>query len=206
MLDTAGWVLYRQGKIKEAEPYLRSSFAISPISETELHVVVVLAKSDRLHEAVDLFAQARSRSGFARVDSQETMRELLQAAEGGDKLDALLERAPLPPSPLSVPAKAVALVDSNGKVIDVRAVAPAAPGLTEAAKSATLPILSWPGYSLRSIRTIEFQRTGDQWSPSDSYAGETPPPPPCGSAPQLPTLMTQLSTPSAPSTGCPGAY
>jgi tetratricopeptide (TPR) repeat protein len=206
LLDTAGWVLYRQGKIKDAEPYLRSSLAISPISETELHVVVVLAKSGRLAEAVDLFAQARSRPGFARVDSQETMRELLQAAGGGAQLDALLERAPLPPSPASVPAKAVALVDSNGKVIDARAVAPAAPGLTEAAKAATLPVLSWPGYSLRSIRTIEFQRTGDRWSPSDSYAGETPPPPPCGSAPQLPTLMTQLSTPSAPSTGCPGAF
>jgi Tfp pilus assembly protein PilF len=206
MLDTAGWVLYRQGKIKDAEPYLRSAFAISPISETELHVVVVLAKSGRLEEAVDLFAQARSRPDFVRVDSQETMRELLNAAGGGAELDALLERAPLPLSPLSIPAKAVALVDSHGKVIDVRAVAPAAPGLTEAAKAATLPVLSWPGYSLRSIRTIEFQRTGDRWSPSDSYAGEAPAPPPCGSAPQRPTLMTQLSTPTTPSAGCPGAY
>jgi hypothetical protein len=75
MLDTAGWVLYRQGKTEDAEPYLRSSFAITPRSATELHTVIVLAKSGRLEEAVSLFAQARTRSdfgpgGFARDDAR----------------------------------------------------------------------------------------------------------------------------------------
>jgi tetratricopeptide (TPR) repeat protein len=206
MLDTAGWVLYRQGKAKEAEPYLRSSFAITPRSESELHIVVVLAKSGRLEEAINLFAQARTRPDSNRVGSQEAIRELVKAAGGDAELDALLGRTSPPPSPASVQAKAVALVDGNGKVIDVRAIAPAFPGLTDVAKSLTLPVLSWPGYSIRSIRTIEFQRVGDQWSPSESYAGETPPPPPCGFAPPPLVLLTQGSGPTTPPRGCSGAY
>ena len=206
MLDTAGWVLYRQGKTKEAEPYLRSSFAITPRSETELHAVVVLAKSGRLEEAVNLFAEARTRRDFDRVDSQEAIRELVNAAGGDAELDALLGRAPVPPPPGPVQAKAVALVDGNGKVIDVRAIAPGFPGLAEVAKSLTLPVLSWPGYSIRSIRTIEFQRIGDQWSPAESYVGQTPPPPPCGSVLPPLVLLTQGSGPATPSGGCPGAY
>jgi tetratricopeptide (TPR) repeat protein len=204
MLDTAGWVLYRQGKIKEAEPYLRSSFAITPRSATELHTVALLAKSGRLEEAVNLFAQARTRLDFDRVDSQEAIGELVKAAGGDAELDARLGRASVPPSP--VQAKAVALVDGNGKVIDVRAIAPGFPGLAEVAKSLTLPVLSWPGYSIRSIRTIEFQRISDHWSPAESYVGQTPPPPPCGSAPPPLVLLTQGSGPATPSGGCPGAY
>jgi len=207
MLDTAGWVLYRQGKTKAAEPYLRSSFAITPRGETELHMVIVLAKSGRLEEAVNVFAQARARPNFDRVDSRETIRELVKAAGGDVELDTLLGHAVLPPPPPIIQAKAIALVDGNGKVIEARAVAPAPPGLADVAKSLTLPVLSWPGYSIRSIRTIEFQRAGDQWSPSESYVGETPPPPPCGSAsqPLLPTLVTQESTSPAQSRNCPGA-
>jgi len=206
LLDTAGWVLYRQGKTKDSEPYLRSSFAITPRSETELHLAVILAESGRLDEAVTLFAQARMRPDFGRLDSKETMRALAKAAGGDVQLDALLERAPAPASPSIVDAKAVALVDGNGKVLDARTDVPSFPGMVEAAKSLTLPVLSWPGHSLRSIRTIDFQHLGDQWSPSQSYAGETPPPPPCGIAPRPPVLLTQNTTPTASAGGCPGAF
>lgn len=204
MLDTAGWVLYRQGKLKEAEPYLRSAFAITPHPEPALHMVTVLAKSGRLDEAVNAFAQARARPDFDRADSRETLRDLVKAVGGDAELDARLERAPLPPAPPLVQAKAVVLVDGTGKVIDARPVEPAPPGLADVATSLTLPALSWPGYSVRSIRTIEFQRIGDQWSPSQSYAGETPPPPPCGSVQPL-IQMTQQSKPAGPRGGCSGA-
>jgi hypothetical protein len=52
MLDTAGWVLYRQGKTESAEPYLRSAFAITPHPETRVHLATLLAKMSRLKEAV----------------------------------------------------------------------------------------------------------------------------------------------------------
>jgi len=64
--------------------------------------------------------------------------------------------------------------------------------LAAAAKAATLPPLAWPGHGMQSIRTIEFQRVGEQWVASESYAGETAPPPPCAVAPKPPvTLLTQ---------------
>jgi tetratricopeptide (TPR) repeat protein len=204
MLDTAGWVFYRQGKLKEAEPYLRSAFVITPNAEGALHIVSLLAKSGRLDEATTAFAQARARPDFVRVDSRETLRDLVKAVGGDAELDARLERVPTPLSPLLVQAKAIVLVDGNGKVIDARPVEPAPPGLANVAASLTLPALSWAGHSLRSVRTVEFQRTGDQWSPSQSYAGETPPPPPCGSVPEPLIQLTQQSKP-ARSGGCPGA-
>jgi len=204
MLDTAGWVLYRQGKLKEAEPYLRSAFAITPHSEPEVHMVALLAKSGRLDEAVNAFARVRARSDFDRVDARETLRELAKAVGGDTELDARLERVAIPSPPLSVQAKALVLVDGNGKVIDAHVVEPAPPGLADVAKSLTLPALSWPGYSVRSVRSIEFQRIGDQWSPSQSYVGETPPPPPCGSVQPL-IQLTQQSPPTGPSRGCAGA-
>lgn len=206
LLDTAGWVLYRQGKTSEAEPYLRSSFAITPRSETVLHLAVVLAKSGQLEEAASLFADTRLRRDFSHVDSSEAMQELVKAAGGDAEWDAILERMADRPSPSIVDAKAVVLVDASGKVIAARADVPSFPGIVEEAKSQTLPALSWPGHSVRSVRTIEFQHKGDRWLASQSYAGETPPPPPCGVAPRPPVLLTQGINPAAPSTGCPGAF
>lgn len=208
MLDTAGWIQYRQGNTKAAEPYLRSSFAITPRGANELHMVVVLAKTGRLEEAVTLFTIARSRPNFSRWDSQEAVRELAKAAGGEVELDALLQRHPLPLSPATDVEKVLALVDGDGKVIDAQAVTPASPGLADVAKSMALPALSWPDHSVRSIRTIEFERSGDQWLPSVSYVGVTPPPPPCGSTPPpvITTMLRQESITSAAATNCPGAY
>ena len=154
-------------------------------------MVTLLAKSGRLEEAVKLFAQARARPHFDRMDPREAIRELVKAVGGDAQLDALLARAPLPPSTRLVQARAVALVDGSGKVIDARAVEPDFPGLADVAKSLTLPVLSWPGFSIRSIRTIEFEHIGDQWLPVETYVGQTPPPPPCGSAPPPLVLVTQ---------------
>jgi Tfp pilus assembly protein PilF len=207
LLDTAGWVLYRQGKIEAAEPYVLSSLAINPRGATEIHMVVLLAKTGRLGDAVRLFAQARTRPGFNRLDSAETTRELRMAAGGEAELDALLARIPAVPMLRSDAANAVVLVDATGQVIDVQPAGPGFPGLAEAAKSLTLPALAWPGHSVRSIRTIEFQRTDGRWSLVDSYAGLTPPPPPCGTPrPLLPNLVTQNSNPAVPSRSCPGAF
>jgi len=205
MLDTAGWVLYRQGKTEEAERYLRASFAITPRGENELHMVTVLARLGRLDEAVAMLAQARVRPSFARTDSRETMRELTKAAGSDSKLEALLSRAPLAPEPSRVENKVFALVDADGKVIEAQAVAPAPDSLAETAKSLKLPVLAWPGHSIGSIRTIEFQLIAEHWVPTDIYVGETLPTP-CGSAaPPLPILTTQNVTPTQSAT-CPNAY
>jgi tetratricopeptide (TPR) repeat protein len=204
MLDTAGWVLYRQGKLDEAEPYLRSSFAVSPRGVSELHMAIVLAGSGRLKEAVRMVAQARKRPEYESLDVQETIRELAKAAGGDVELNKLLDAAPTTVQVTTV--KAVVLVDGSGKVLEVESSASSEPGLLAAAKSATLPALSWPDNSIRSIRTIEFQRTGNEWVPVDSYAGKTLPPLPCGVAikPLLPSVVTQNQL--QPVRSCSGAF
>ena len=139
------------------------------------------------------------------IDSAEPLREMARAAGSQAALDALLEpEHPVEPE-LPAAARVLAFVDGNGKVLDARAVAPAPAALADTAKSLMLPSIAWPGVALRSVRTIEFERAGDNWRPSRSYVGATPPPPPCGSAPkQAPVLITQ-NTPTVLSVGgCPG--
>lgn len=206
LLDTAGWVLYRQGKVQEAEPYVRSAFAITPRGETELHAIILMVRSRRLNEAARLFAEIRTHPNFDLADSRETVRELTKAAGGDDRLEALLDRV-APPAPEGRDqAKVVAMVDSTGKVTGVGMAEPALPGVTEAAKSLTLPALSWPEHSLRSIRSIEFLSVDGRWIATQSYAGTTPPPPPCGIVPKAPILVTRNAGPAAPSGGCPADF
>jgi hypothetical protein len=139
MLDTAGWVLYRQGKIEEAEPYLRSALAVTARGEDDLHLVVVLAKLRRLDEAAKLFAAVRTRPNFDLADSRETLRELTKAAGGDAELDALLDRAAAPLPEGLAQTKVIALVDGSGIVTGVETPERALPGVAEAAKSLKLP-------------------------------------------------------------------
>jgi tetratricopeptide (TPR) repeat protein len=69
MLDTAGWILYRQEKVKDAEPYLRAASGVTPDSANQLHLAVIFARTGRLDLAVRFFAQAHVRSDFARADA-----------------------------------------------------------------------------------------------------------------------------------------
>jgi tetratricopeptide (TPR) repeat protein len=194
MLDTAGWILYRQGKIKDAEAYLQAAFGITPDSANQLHLAVVFANTNRLDQGVRFFAQAHMRSDFARADATETIRELAKAAGGEAELDTLVSRVRVQESP-RVDAKAIVLVDASGKVLDARGFA----GADQIVKSMKLAPTAWPGVSLRTIRTIEFLKVNGQWTPSDSYVGVTPPPPPCATA--RPREITDL-TPVAQSISC----
>jgi Flp pilus assembly protein TadD len=205
MLDTAGWVLYRLGRIEEAEPYLRSSFAVTPRGVNELHMVALFAKLKRLDEAAKLFSEVRTRPNFEFADSSETLRELTNAAGGEAKLDALLDRA-APVAPKGVAqARVIALVDGSGKITGVGTPDPALPGVAEAAKSMTLPALSWLGHSFRSIRSIEFVNAGGRWTPVESYVGTTLPPPPCGIVAKPVQITREMGSPAA-SSGCPAAF
>ena len=60
MLDTAGWVLYRQNDFAGAEPYLRSAYAVLPSFDMSLHLSAVLLKLGRMEEALKYFAAIAS--------------------------------------------------------------------------------------------------------------------------------------------------
>ncbi len=203
MLDTAGWVLFKQGKIKEAEPYLESAFAITPSSVSQLHLAIVKAKEGRVEEAVRMFALAHVRADFTRADSEEAMRELAVAAGNDDKLEAMLGRVKVQGTP-RVDARVIVLADASGKVLDSQIESPAFPGADELLKSMQLPGVSWPGFALRTIRSIEFINDEGNWFASDSYVGLTPPPPPCST----PTRLIEITrtTPVSQSVSCSAAF
>ena len=206
ILDTAGWVLVRQGKIAQAEPYIRSAYAINPHGENKLHMIVVLARTGHVEDAARLYADVRTNPNFERVDTGETLRELTRAAGGDAEWSALLDRVAPSASAASPDAKVVALVDGRGKVAGIASPDTALPGVAEAAKSMTLGELSWPGHSLSSVRTIEFHDVGGQWMAVQSYVGLTPPPPPCKVVRQLPILVTRNAGAPEPSQGCPADF
>jgi tetratricopeptide (TPR) repeat protein len=174
MLDTAGWVLYRQGKLSEVEPYLSSSYAITPRAEVALHLSMILTKFGRIDESLKYFADALSRADFARVDSHEARRTLAEAVGGETQLDSRLERMQAATTSPGSIVHAIVLVDEHGRVLELQSADQAAQAsLIGEAKSLTLLPISWPEHSIRSIRTIEFRWDGTKWSPNQSYVGQT---------------------------------
>jgi len=157
MLDTAGWVLYRQGKTEAAEPYLRSAYAIFPRAAVGLHDSIILAKLGRTEEAAKRFNEARSRADFANADvvAIDEARNAVGAALDTDKET----------SPRGERVQVAVLVDESGKVLDASGPAEAA----AAAKSLTLPLIEWPEHQLRSVRTVELMKDGANWTFAQSF-------------------------------------
>lgn len=58
IIDSMGWVLYRQNKLKEAELMLRRSYELLPEAEVMTHLGEVLWFSDQKKEAQTLFEKA----------------------------------------------------------------------------------------------------------------------------------------------------
>lgn len=56
--DTYGWILYREGKVTEAEPWIRAAWRNGPNHELGLHMGTVLAKLGRTKEAEEAFELA----------------------------------------------------------------------------------------------------------------------------------------------------
>jgi hypothetical protein len=150
-----------------------SSYAIAPRAETEIHLAVLLARSGRLDGSLKYFADGSSRADFSRYDSSEVRRELAKALGGATQLDSRLRQIPARAASPSSMALVVALVDEHGKVLETEPANPMTPAsLVIEAKSLTLPSISWPEHSIRSIRTMEFRQDGGKWSLSQSYVGQ----------------------------------
>jgi tetratricopeptide (TPR) repeat protein len=173
MLDTAGWVLYRQGKVAESEPYLSSAFAISPHAETETHYATVLARLGRVDESLRCLADASSLTGFTRADATEVRRELAKAIGGEAVLDSRLKQIQTDRPAADATVHVRALVDEHGKVLDARSLEPSASdAVIREAKALALMPISWPDHSMRSVRTIELHQGAGKWSAVRSYVGQ----------------------------------
>lgn len=60
-IDSMGWVLYRQGKLTEAENYLRQAFSLDQDAEIAGHLIEVLIAMKRFDEARTLLDEALKR-------------------------------------------------------------------------------------------------------------------------------------------------
>ncbi|MGB0722497.1 MAG: tetratricopeptide repeat protein [Gammaproteobacteria bacterium] len=63
IIDSMGWVLFRRGKLEEAEQYLREALSVQFDGEIAAHLGEVLWAQDRKDEARAVFDEARRRDG-----------------------------------------------------------------------------------------------------------------------------------------------
>ncbi|MCM1512871.1 MAG: tetratricopeptide repeat protein [Oxalobacter formigenes] len=73
--DSMGWVLFRQGKLKEAEALLRQAYALLPESDVMVHLGEVLWLSGRQDEARQFFMEALKKDPESEA-LKETVRRL----------------------------------------------------------------------------------------------------------------------------------
>ena len=60
IVDSMGWVLYRQGKLEESLEYLERAYADFPDPEVAAHIVEVLWKMDRTDDALELLEKVEA--------------------------------------------------------------------------------------------------------------------------------------------------
>ncbi|MBZ5604403.1 MAG: hypothetical protein LAO79_19035 [Acidobacteriia bacterium] len=166
-LDTAAWVIYKEGKVKESEAYARSAWAISARPTMGAHLSLILAVSGRIEEALKIFSEARTRPGFDTADDLADARAALAKAAGAD----FEARRSTKDEEANV--RVVALVEGSGKVVKAEAFDPQTPAAAvTAAKSLMLAPIAWGEHSLRSIRTVELRQDGDNWVVVRSAVGQ----------------------------------
>jgi tetratricopeptide (TPR) repeat protein len=160
-LDTAAWVLYRQGKFAEAQPYLSSAYAITGSITMALHQSALYARLGRPEDALKLFSAA-TRGDYPKADADEARQELTKALGGQTQLEARLAAFPAPVSGPTI--NVLALVDEHGKVMEAQGGDSNVPqSVLSVARLTTLPPIGWPNHSFRSIRILQYRREGEGW-------------------------------------------
>jgi hypothetical protein len=167
ILDTAGWVLVKEGKPREAEPFMRSSYAISPRWPIALHLAQIDGALGKVQEAVRFYASARQMTGFISADAGEVRNLLVKQLGSESALDSRIAAVPrdsiLPgvvgPASDLPSGSFLVLVNGDGTIEDARAQSqtPASAAQLRTLKKLTLLPIAWPDHSLRSVRTVEVR-------------------------------------------------
>ncbi len=171
VLDTAGWVLLKQGRTNEAQPFLLSAYGIAPHPAMALHLASLYAKQGKVDTALRFFGIAQLSPALDATENN-TVRAQLEKLLNNDlnaRLDALPRSELLYgylPAPKGCPAapsarsgKVVVLVNSDGKVLGVKPDESDGwtPEQSTQIRRLQLPPLAWPGHAVNSVRTIEVR-------------------------------------------------
>jgi len=73
IMDSLGWVLYRQGKLQEAREVLEKAYALKADAEIAAHLGEVLWRQGRHQEALELWQKAQ-----AQAPHNETLQAILK--------------------------------------------------------------------------------------------------------------------------------
>ena len=84
--DTLGWVYFREGKLSDAEKYVKASWELSESGEVGDHLAQIYEKQGHKKEAIEMYAKAMASSRTV----PET-RKRLAALAGDDKVNALVD-------------------------------------------------------------------------------------------------------------------
>lgn len=84
--DTLGWVYFQQGKLDEAEKFVRASWEISQAGEVGDHLAQIYEKRGMKDKAAEMYAEAMATQG-----SVPETRGRLAALVGEKKVDALVD-------------------------------------------------------------------------------------------------------------------
>jgi tetratricopeptide (TPR) repeat protein len=179
VLDTAGWVLVKEGKWREAEPYMTASYAISPRWPIALHLAQINSAMGNQDEALRLYATARQMTGFIDADATEIRSQLSKDLGGESSVNKRVAAVPresllaglITSAPKDLPSGTfLVLVNGDGTIEDARTPSNSAAAAAQLAslKKLKLRPIAWPDHSLRSVRTVEI-RPGQGGSQALSY-------------------------------------
>ena len=94
--DTYGWILYRDNKIVDAEPWIRAAWRNGNSAESGYHLAIILEKENHLHEALNqvelAFSGERGTNATAvqkLIDDETT--KLIKSVGPIDKIDSKME-------------------------------------------------------------------------------------------------------------------
>ena len=179
-LDTAGWILTKQGKPEAALPYISSAYAISPRPASALHLALLNAKRGKLDDAFKLYAAARLAKGFQEADDSLVQDDLTKQAGGKSAFEervrlisknsgslGLVCSIPIAKTTESFPdLETVALqvlVAPDGRITELRQSSKnqLATAMIDQIKGLKLLPTSWPGHELRSVRSIRLHASED---------------------------------------------
>lgn len=179
-LDTLGWVLYKQGKLAAAKPYLEAAFEIQPSPAVAQHLAILSTRLNDPASARRYYSYSVARVEGAPMYTPPGLLDYLRSHGGVESMTparaAIIQteladlKSLTPPEGAgftwpagagSEPAYVVetVLVDESGRVLDAHVYKGSEPYSTAASKDVTqlrFPPLAWPGHTLKTVRTAQF--------------------------------------------------
>jgi tetratricopeptide (TPR) repeat protein len=192
-LDTLGWVYFQKGQLTDSKSYLEAAHALNVWPKIAEHLALLRVKEGDMVGALEMYACAAMDRRLAQSISKELEEELKRRFRKQD-IDARIAQAPricfgsrvlqpaVPqgftyPVGLEIKSQHVSLlgvlVDEAGSVEEVDSPSEKEPyhsAMMTDAKQLHFPQATWPGGTLRTVRTVSIRGASPGGDPIDNCA------------------------------------